>query len=80
MGEHAKQSKRLVPRTADKAMLTRQAFHQLADVPPEVEWFANIDNARTRRAYQIDLQDFTHFIGIRHPEEFRLITRAHVLA
>jgi hypothetical protein len=27
-------------------------FHRLADVPPEVEWFANLGNAHTRRAYE----------------------------
>jgi hypothetical protein len=25
-------------------------FHRLADVPPEVEWFANLSNPSTRRA------------------------------
>lgn len=33
-------------------LLTAAEFHQLADVPPEVEWFANISNAHTRRAYE----------------------------
>ena len=28
-------------------MLTAAEFHQLADVPPEVEWFANLTNAHT---------------------------------
>ena len=32
-------------------MLTSDEFHRLADVPPEVEWFANLTNAHTRRAY-----------------------------
>ena len=59
--------------------LTARQFHELADVPPEVEWFANIDNARTRRAYRIDLQDFMIFTGIARPEEFRLVTRSHVI-
>jgi site-specific recombinase XerD len=70
----------LVPRRAPDGLLTRKDFHQLADVPPEVEWFANIDNPRTRRAYQIDLRDFTQFVGIQRPEEFRMVTRAHVIA
>ncbi len=38
--------------------LTAVEFQQLASVPAAVEWFANIDNHRTRRAYQNDLQDF----------------------
>jgi integrase/recombinase XerD len=29
-------------------LLTAAEFHQLADVPPEVEWFANISNLHTR--------------------------------
>jgi integrase/recombinase XerD len=33
-------------------------------VPPELEWFANITNAKTRRAYQFDVKDFTRFVGI----------------
>ncbi|WP_042319774.1 tyrosine-type recombinase/integrase [Paraburkholderia caledonica] len=60
--------------------LTSAEFHQLAAVPAEAEWFANLDNPRTRRAYQIDLQDFMAFAGIRRPDEFRIVTRAHVLA
>ncbi|MGY6164115.1 tyrosine-type recombinase/integrase [Paraburkholderia strydomiana] len=60
--------------------LTAAQFHQLAAVPAEVEWFANLDNPRTRRAYRIDLQDFMCFAGITRPDEFRIVTRAHVLA
>lgn len=60
--------------------LTAAEFHQLANVPPEAEWFANLDNPRTRRAYQIDLQDFMTFAGIAQATEFRTVTRAHVLA
>ncbi|WP_435530742.1 tyrosine-type recombinase/integrase [Paraburkholderia fungorum] len=60
--------------------LTATEFHQLAAVPAEAEWFANLDNPRTRRAYQTDLQDFMGFAGIQRPEEFRVVTRAHVLA
>jgi len=29
--------------------LQRQAFKRLQDVPPEVEWFANIRNKHTKR-------------------------------
>jgi integrase/recombinase XerD len=31
-------------------LLTAAEFQKLADVPLEVEWFANLDNAHTRRA------------------------------
>lgn len=60
--------------------LTAAQFHQLAEVPPEAEWFANLDNPHTRRAYQGDLRDFMGFVGIQLAEEFRAVTRAHVLA
>lgn len=33
-------------------LLTAAEFHLLADVPPEVEWFANLSNAHTRRVYE----------------------------
>ena len=59
--------------------LTRAEFHRLSDVPPEAEWFANIDNENTRRAYRNDVGDFIRFAAIERPEDMRLITRAHVL-
>jgi len=61
-------------------LLTNADFARLADVPPEVEWFANIDNPQTRRAYKNALQDFMTFTGIKRPEEFREVTRAHIIA
>src|SRR5436305_12658277 len=61
-------------------LLTSAEFQQLAAVPPEVEWFANIRNASTRRAYENAIQDFMGFTGIGRPEEFRAVTRAHVIA
>jgi site-specific recombinase XerD len=60
--------------------LTAAEFLKLSNVPPEAEWFANLDNPRTRRAYQTDIRDFLNFVGIEQPEEFRTVTRAHVLA
>lgn len=33
-------------------MLTAAEFYQLAEVPPEVEWLANIENAKTAKAYR----------------------------
>ena len=61
-------------------MLTAERFQRLAEVPPEVQWFANLDSEQTRRAYQNDLRAFMAFTGIVQPEEFRSITRGHVLA
>ena len=61
-------------------LLTAAEFHRLADVPPEVEWFANLSNPQTRRAYENAVKDFVRFAGIVRPEEFRTVTRAHVIA
>lgn len=60
--------------------LTPEEFEALGTVPPEIEWFANIVNPRTRRAYQFDLRGFSRFAGIERPEDYRKITRAHVIA
>jgi integrase/recombinase XerD len=60
--------------------LTSEQFHQLAEVPAELEWFANISSEKTRKAYQNDIHAFTRFIGIEKPQEFRVVTRAHVIA
>lgn len=70
----------LPSRAGSARKLTAAEFHQLAAVPAEAEWFANLDNPRTKRAYRADLQDFMGFAGIARPEEFRIVTRAHVLA
>jgi len=61
-------------------LLTREEFQGLAEVPPEAEWFANITNSNTRRAYLNDVRSFMKFVGIQKPEEFRIVTRAHVIA
>ena len=44
--------------------LTAAAFAALGAVPPELEWFANLHNAQTRRAYRRDVQDFAAFAGL----------------
>jgi len=61
-------------------LLTAAEFQSLAEVPPEVEWFANIENENTRRAYKTDVHDFMAFAGIRQAEEFRLVKRSHLIA
>src|ERR1700737_2108779 len=61
-------------------VLTAAAFQGLADVPPAMEWFANLGNKAPRRAYETALKDFMRFTGIERPEEFRAVTRAHVIA
>ena len=60
-------------------MLTTEEFHRLAEVPPEIEWFADIQNPNTRRAYQNDLKEFMNLVGIKRPEEFRIVTRSNVI-
>jgi hypothetical protein len=69
-----------VPVAPISRLLTAAEFHRLADVPPEVEWFANISNAHTRRAYEHAVGDFMRFAGIERPQEFRKVTRAHIIA
>ena len=66
--------------TPGDRLLTAAEFHRLADVPPEVEWFANLSNPSTRRAYENAVRDFMRFTGIVRPEGFRTVTRAHIIA
>ena len=64
----------------NQRVLSAPEFARLADVPPEAQWFANLDSAQTKRAYQSDLRGFMAFTGIVQPEEFRTVTRSHILA
>jgi hypothetical protein len=48
-----------------KPSLTPAQFGQLADVPPEVEWLANLTNEKTKRAYKNDVAEFLHFAGLK---------------
>jgi site-specific recombinase XerC len=72
-------STQIAPARASR-MLTAAEFQQLADVPPEIEWFANLTNPSTRRAYETAVKDLMRFAGIGRPEEFRIVTRAHIIA
>lgn len=67
---------------AEERKLSAREFQLLEQVPPEGEWFGNLDNPRTRRAYEEDITDFVGFIGIEKgkPEQFRKVMRAHVIA
>jgi hypothetical protein len=49
----------LVP--ISKESLTLEQYRQLEDVPPELEWLANITNEKTQRAYKIDVSEFVVF-------------------
>jgi integrase/recombinase XerD len=64
----------------DERTLTLAQFGELTDVPPELEWLANITNAKTRRAYKRDVEEFSAYTGLRAPAELRQIARAHVIA
>jgi integrase/recombinase XerD len=66
--------------TPAERLLTAAEFHRLAEVPPEFEWFANLTNPSTKRAYEKAIGDFIRFTGIARSEEFRTVTRAHVIA
>ncbi len=70
----------LIPVQNRERKLTASEFQSLADVPPEAEWFANIENANTRRAYRTDVHDFMTFAGIHELGEFREVKRAHLIA
>src|SRR3989475_13169745 len=78
MSEKKKTSRALIPTKA--RALSAKEFLDLADVPPEIEWFANITNPQTRRAYHNDLKDFMRFARISNPEVFRVVRRAHLIA
>jgi len=61
-------------------LLSAADFRRLAEVPTEADWFANIDNPQTRRAYENALKDFIQFNGITRPDAFREITRSQIIA
>jgi len=69
---------KLISQNARK--LTAAQFQQLSDVPPEIEWSANIDCRHTRAADQNDTKELTSFLGIQKHDELRLVTRAHIIA
>jgi len=68
------------PALVPLSTLTPARFLTLADVPPEIEWFAKLTNANTRRAYRQDIADFMAFAGLRQSAEFRDVTRAYMIA
>ncbi len=60
--------------------LTPDQYRDLADVPPELEWLANITNAKTRRAYKVDVAEFMTFTGLTETKSLRAVARSHVIA
>jgi integrase/recombinase XerD len=63
-----------------KRTLTPTQYGDLADVPAEIEWLANITNKKTRRAYKCDVAEFSAFAGLTESSQLRTVTRAHVIA
>lgn len=63
-----------------KQKLTPAQYSHLADVPPEVEWLANITNEKTRRFYKSDVSEFILFTGLQEQSALRTVNRAHVIA
>ena len=59
--------------------LSVEEFYQLREVPPEAEWFANLDNANTRRAYQNDVREFMSFLNLQGAEQLRSVVRSHII-
>jgi len=48
------------PITVERRNLTAAEFQGLADMPPELEWFVNIANDQTRRAYRNSVSSREH--------------------
>lgn len=82
MNRAEKNTKRHSPALLPAAVvsLDDEAFRRLAEIPPEIEWFANLTNANTRRAYRSDVRGFMAFLGIAKPEDLRRVRRPHVIA
>ena len=47
-----------------KTLLSDEAFKRLSDVPPEVEWFADIQRQNTRDGYRRDVAQFMEFLRV----------------
>ena len=58
--------------------LTPAQFGELSDVPPEIEWLANITNVKTRRAYKEDVSEFFAFAGLKGPRDSEALARLHL--
>ena len=75
-----------LPRTTSRKFPARHtalepaAVAALRHLPAAAEWWANFPNAKTRRAYQHDLQDFMTFTGLAGVDALGTLTRAHVIA
>jgi integrase/recombinase XerD len=60
--------------------LTEGQFNELAAVPAEYEWLANLKSEKTKVAYRNDVADFVHFSGLDSFGALRAVKRMHVIA
>lgn len=56
-------------------------YHTLRDVPSDNDWIKELRNRNEKTAmfYEFDLNEFKTFLKIETPEDFRLVTRKHVI-
>jgi hypothetical protein len=68
-GYECRQKPKQLPTAAPGAgrLLTAEAFQRLANIPLEIEWFANLGNGQTRRAHENAIKDFMRFTGMARP-------------
>ena len=52
----------------------------LTDIPEEAVWLANFVSPRTKRTYQVAIQNFIAFHGFQTPEELHEIKQSHLIA
>ena len=71
----------------ERTALTPAQFDDLADVPPENDWFNNFKSESTKRVYRECIDDFVAFVGLRDPgtgiidlARLRAVKRSHVIA
>lgn len=64
-----------------KRFLSEDNLSVLVDVPSEYEWLDNlrIKSEKTAHAYEIDINEFKSFVGIKRPRDYRLVKRRHVM-
>jgi site-specific recombinase XerD len=60
--------------------LSLAQFDAISEMPAAAEWFANLTNQKTRRAYKADVQDLSAFLGITEMSAFSSVVRGHILA
>ena len=64
-----------------KLLISDKQYHTLSKMPSETEWLDNlsIKSKGTARIYSFSINEFKEFVGIKKPEEFRLVTKKHIL-